>query len=125
MTAAEPELLALEARRRDAMRAADVPALRALLAPDLRYVHSTGTVDSRDSLLAKLAGGGLTYRRLDLAPLAVTRCGDAALIAGEMRAELLRDGQLRQVASSYLAVWRRQGPDWQLTACQGTALPAG
>ena len=42
-----------------------------------------------------------------------------------MRAELLRDGQPRQVASSYLAVWRRQGPDWQLTACQGTALPAG
>ncbi|MBB3642313.1 nuclear transport factor 2 family protein [Variovorax atrisoli] len=126
MSAADEELHALEARRRDAMLAGDVLALGELLAPELRYVHSTGTVDSRDSLLHKLAAGAIAYRELELAPLTVTPCGDALIVAGEMRAQVLRGGgELRQVFSSYLAVWRRQDRRWQLAACQGTALPAG
>lgn len=124
MTSVDDDLRALEARRRDTMLAGDVKALGALLAPDLRYVHSTGTVDSRDSLLHKLATGAIAYRQLELAPLAVSCCGHAVIVAGEMRAEVLRGGELRQVASSYLAVWRRQGMDWELAACQGTASPA-
>jgi len=123
MTSTDDDPRALEARRRDAMLAGDVQALGALLAPDLRYVHSTGTVDARDSLLHKLATGAIAYRQLELAPLAVTCCGHAAIVAGEMRAQVLRGGELRQVASNYLAVWRRQGTGWQLAACQGTALP--
>lgn len=125
MRASDEELHALEARRRDAMLAGDVLALGELLAPELRYVHSTGTVDSRDSLLHKLAAGAIAYRELELAPLTVTPRGDALIVAGEMRAQVLRGGELRQVCSSYLAVWRRQDRRWQLAACQGTALPAG
>ncbi len=125
MTAVDQELHALEARRRDAMLAGDVRALGELLAPELRYVHSTGTVDSRDSLLHRLATGAIVYRALELAPLTQTQCGDALIVAGEMRAQVLRGGELRKVFSSYLAVWRCQDRRWQLAACQGTALAAG
>jgi len=125
MTDVDPDPRTLETRRRDAMLAGDVHALGELLAPELRYVHSTGTVDSRDSLLHKLAAGVIAYRELELVPLTVTPCGDALMVAGEMRAQVLRGGELRQVCSSYLAVWRRQDRRWQLAACQGTALPAG
>jgi len=107
MTAVEQDPRTLEALRRNAMLAGDVYALGELLAPELRYVHSTGTVDSRDSLLHKLAAGVIAYREFELAPLAVTQCGDALIVAGEMRAQVLRGGELRQVCSSYLAVWRR------------------
>lgn len=120
---ADLALRTLEQQRCRAMLAGDMPALRALLAPDLRYVHSTGVVDSRDSLLAKLDARQIAYQQLTLVPLQCWQGADLGTVAGEMHATVLRGGELRQIAASYLALWqRRQGP-WQLAAYQGTALP--
>jgi len=118
------DLLALEEQRRSAMLALDAQALGALLAPDLRYVHSTGGVESKDSLLAKLAEGHITYRSLAFEHLAVTRTTDAAIVSGEMRAQVQLGEALRDIATCYLAVWLRRGGAWQLAAFQGTSLPA-
>lgn len=125
MTPKADDVLALEARRRDAMRDGNATALATLLAPALRYVHSTGVVDTRDSLLGKLARGEIAYARLGLAPHLLAHTPDTAVVAGEMQAEVLRGGQRREIAARYLAVWLRDGGAWQLVACQGTALPAG
>jgi ketosteroid isomerase-like protein len=119
----EAAVLALEERRRAAMLAGDIAALQALLAPDLRYTHSTGICDGRDSLLAKLAGGQIAYRQLAFTPLAVQCKADAGIVGGEMHAEVLRDGQPRSIAARYLAVWLQRMGTWQLAAFQGTALP--
>lgn len=121
---ATTDILALEERRRSAMRAADCEALGALLAPDLRYVHSTGVVDTRESLMAKLAGGQIAYRHLAFEQLAVTRTTDAAIVSGEMRAQVQRGEALLDIATCYLAVWLRRSGAWQLAAFQGTTLPA-
>jgi hypothetical protein len=43
------EILALEQRRFKAMIAGDAGALEALLHRDLKYTHSSSTVDSKDS----------------------------------------------------------------------------
>lgn len=118
------DILALEERRRGAMLASDADALGALLAPDLRYVHSTGGVESQGSLLAKLATGQIAYRQLAFEHLAVTRTADAAIVSGEMRAQVQRGEELRDIATCYLAVWLKRGNAWQLAAFQGTALPA-
>ncbi|KQP49225.1 nuclear transport factor 2 family protein [Pseudorhodoferax sp. Leaf274] len=115
-------LLALEERRRAALLAGDTGALQALLAPDLRYTHSTGAIDGRDSLLAKLAGGQIVYRQLAFTQLAVQCMADAGTVAGEMHAEVLRDGVARSIAARYLAVWLRRAGAWQLAAFQGTPL---
>ena len=117
-------IVALEQRRRDAMFASDAAALRELLAPDLRYVHSTGAVDSRESLLAKLVAGQVAYRQLAFDQLEVGGEGDAAIVSGEMRAQVLRGTEVRDVAACYLAVWLRCGGRWALAAFQGTSLPA-
>lgn len=118
------EILALEERRRAAMLAGDAQALGELLAPELRYVHSTGGVETRDSLLAQLAAGRIVYRGLAFEALAVTRTADAAIVSGEMRARVQRGDVLRDIATCYLAVWLRREGAWQLAACQGTTLPA-
>ncbi|WP_399685746.1 nuclear transport factor 2 family protein [Xenophilus sp.] len=117
------EILALEERRRAAMLADDVETLRTLLAPDLRYVHSTGGVESQGSLLKLLASGQTVYRQLAFA-LAVTRTADAAIVSGEMRALVQRVDVQREIATCYLAVWLRRAGAWQLAAFQGTSLPA-
>ncbi|MDP9877639.1 ketosteroid isomerase-like protein [Variovorax boronicumulans] len=117
-------ILRLEEERRAAMLAGDEHALRRLLAPDLRYVHSTGSADSRESLIARLASGHVVYQRLCFDRLAVTHMPDCALVSGEMRAQVHRDGELRDIATCYLAVWLRREDAWQLAAFQGTTLPA-
>lgn len=117
-------ILALEERRRSAMLASDGGALGALLAPDLRYVHSTGGVETRDTLLTKLAAGEVVYRHLVFDHLAVNCTPDAALVSGEMRAKVQRSEVVRDIASCYLAVWLRRNDTWQLAALQGTPLAA-
>ena len=49
---ADAALSTLEQQRCRAMLAGDMPALSALLAPNLRSAHATGTVAPRDGLLA-------------------------------------------------------------------------
>ena len=117
------EILALEERRCCAMLAADCVALGALLAPDLRYVHSTGGIETRESLLAKLAAGQTVYRQLAFENLATILTKDCAIVSGEMRAQVQRGEELRAIASCYLAVWVWREAAWQLAAFQGTTLP--
>lgn len=121
--AADAKLSALEQQRCHAMLAGDLQALRALLAPELRYVHSTGFFDTRDSLLAKLGTGQIAYQQLRLEPVLCTQGADLGSVAGQMHATLLRGGAPRQITASYLAVWRLRDGMWQLAAYQGTALP--
>ncbi len=118
------QILLLEEERRAAMLAGEEHALRRLLAPDLRYVHSTGNADSRESLIARLAAGQLAYQRLCFDRLAVTHMPNCALVSGELRAWVRRGGELRDIATCYLAVWLRREGAWQLAAFQGTSLPA-
>ncbi|WPG40844.1 nuclear transport factor 2 family protein [Variovorax sp. EBFNA2] len=95
------QILLLVEERRAAMLADEKHALRRLLAPDLRYVHSTGSADSRESLIARLASGRVVYQRFCFDRLAVTHMPNCALFSGEMRAQLRRGGELRD------AGWRR------------------
>lgn len=116
-------ILELEERRRNAMLVGDGQALRALLAPDLRYGHSTGAVDSYDNLLARLTSGDVVYQHLVFERLVVRATDNAGVIVGEMHAEIRKGEELRKLANRYLAVWLRRGGTWQFTAFQSTRLP--
>ena len=118
------EVLALEERRRQALLAGDLPALQALLAEGLVYVHSTGVCDRKDSYLAKLAGGSLKYQSLSFSDTQVQGLPQAAVVSGRMAAVVLKDGQTKNVASLFMTVWAC-GADgvWRLHAHQGTPLP--
>ena len=117
--------LAGEQARREALLAGDEGALSALLAPGLVYGHSTGTRDSRDSLVGKIRDGVLRYQALDFEDLQAVPAGEGvAVVTGRMQALVRRDGQDRAVRSLYLTVWVRR-PDaagWWMVAHQGTPL---
>src|SRR5262245_64705019 len=59
------EILALDDERFAAMTAGDRAAIERLLADDLTYVHSNGTVDDKASLLEALSSGKLRYLEID------------------------------------------------------------
>lgn len=121
------QVLQWEQSRRDAALAGDVAALGQLMGDTLAYVHSNAACDSRDSYLQKIATGTIRYLTLEFADLQVRLSPGAALVTGQMRATVHRDGQDRAIRSVFLTVWLPDGTPgraaWTLASHQGTALP--
>lgn len=85
-TLTRAELLALEARRRDALVAGDVVALAALLDDSLLHVHAPGLVHTKAMLLEHVATRrayiDVTRGELDLR--VVGAAGDVAVMTGRI-----------------------------------------
>jgi hypothetical protein len=80
------EALALEEARRRALLSGDADALGRLLAPELRYVHSTGVCDTRESLLHKVRERAITYLALSFdAKPRISRFGFVGRVNGSFR----------------------------------------
>src|SRR5579863_9795884 len=89
------QISALEARRYEAVTAADVATLEGLFAADLVYTHSDATADSKQSYLEKLATGHFKYGPISHPEHSILVHGDSALVFGDMRGEVRIAGQLR------------------------------
>ena len=115
-----------ESAREKALATNDKEALGALLAEKLVFVHSSGTVDSRNSLLEKLDQGRIQYQSVRLQPIKVRLLSDNTwALWGEMEAQILVSGTQRQVVSSYVTVWVLEIDGvMRLALHQGTPLAA-
>lgn len=125
-SAGDKETLVKEAEfaRQKALAANDANLLGTLLAENLVFVHSSGTVDDRHSLLGKLENGRIRYQSVSLQPLKVLALGaDTWALWGEMEANIVVANTERQVASSYVTVWVLQADGvLRLVLHQGTPL---
>ncbi|MGV0739700.1 nuclear transport factor 2 family protein [Mycobacterium syngnathidarum] len=106
-------------RYRAAMNA-DSAGFRELACPEMTYAHTDGSRDTLDAYLGKLASGTLTYHRIDHPIAQVLIAGDAAVIVGEMRADLTLRGTRKTIDTSCIAVWVKRERQWQLLAYQPT-----
>jgi ketosteroid isomerase-like protein len=121
---AAKQISELEARRYQAMTAADLPVLEELFSADLVYTHSDASADSKQSYLDKLASGHFDYGVMDHPESSIVVRGDCALVFGDMRGEVLIAGATRVLNSKCLAVWVRENGNWALLAFQPTKYPA-
>ena len=121
---AAKQISELEARRYQAMTAADLPVLEELFSADLVYTHSDASTDSKQSYLDKLASGHFDYGVMDHPETSVVVHGDCALVFGDMRGEVVIAGQKRVLNSRALAVWGRENGNWVLLAFQPTKYPS-
>jgi hypothetical protein len=120
--AADPvaELRDLETRRAVAMVGADVATLERLFAPELRYGHANGAIESRSELLGRLRSGALRYERLEPRDLDVRLAGDVALVRGLAAVRALGTAGKVDATLAYLAVYVNRDGRWQLVAYQST-----
>ena len=106
------------------MVAADVAGMRRWLAEDLRYVHSTGKVESRDELIAGIAGGTLRYLALTPEERQVRFLGPfAAVVEGRARIRAAAGATTADFNSRYVAVYALDAGTWRLRAWQSLRLP--
>jgi hypothetical protein len=124
---AHPEadtILALEQRRYQAMIDVDVETLEELCSDELIYTHSNGTQDTKESWIRKLTEGYFDYRWAEHPVEKVVISGDAAVVYGRMRAEVLVQGESRKLNSLVLVVWLAEPGGWKFVAYQPTPVPA-
>lgn len=120
----DSEVRAADERRTAAMVAGDIATLRALIAEDCRYVHSTGVSDTKASYLASIESGALAYTWIRTAEHVMIPAGDALVVQHEMRAELVRNGVPEPYRSRAAAIWRAADAGPRLVYFQATALPS-
>jgi ketosteroid isomerase-like protein len=114
----------LEERRYLAMCKADASTLEALLADALVYTHSSGTIDGKESYLAGVRARKWNYRKIERPVENIDVHGDCAIVSGQIRIDILIDGNAKILNSRYTDVWIKGPKGWQMAAWQSTPMPA-
>ena len=125
--AADPaaEVIAAEQARRTALLQGDAPALAALLADDLRYIHSTGKVETKADVLDGIARKAVAYERFELTQLAARLVTpDVAVLTGAIDQRKFSGGKWGEVRMLFHAVWRRDAGGWRQVSLQTQRVPA-
>ena len=123
----DPSITALRAaddERVGATIAADSARLSNIFSDELRYAHSTGTVDSKTTLIDSITAGRTKYnsiryegREFEMAAPGI------ALMTGRMRVNVSTpDGEVDSTLS-FLAVWREEKGQWRFRAWQSCKIP--
>jgi len=118
------DLKSLEDERCRAMTSVDIAALDRLLDDDLIWTHSSGQVDGKKRLLAKIESGESQYLSMRREDEKYVISDDAAVASGSVSMEVRLGGVERSLRSRYTNVWFREGDVWRVVAWQSTAIPA-
>jgi Domain of unknown function (DUF4440) len=118
------DLKSLEDERCRAMTNADVAALDRLVSDKLIWTHSSGHVDSKQALLAKIESGASQYLSICREDEKYVISAAAAVASGIVVQEVRLGGVERSLRSRYTNVWFREGDAWRVVAWQSTAVSA-
>ena len=117
-------VLAADDARIAALTSGDAEALAEWLADDLRYVHSSGTVDTKDSFLDLVRSGTSRYTAYEpLERLVRFPAPGVALDSGRARLRVETPQGPVEAVFHYLACWRQEADGWRFTAWQSARPP--
>ena len=122
ITTSADELRAVQAQRFQAMIDADIEALDAILAEDLVYTHTTGSVDSKAKLVASIGAGTVNYASIEPSDINLRVFGNVAVIVGRAAMHVIAQGQDHILAIRFTEVYVNQDAGWQLVSWQSTRI---
>jgi hypothetical protein len=104
--------------------AADRARLTDIFADDLRYAHSTGTVDTKNSLINSITSGRTKYKAISYEDRSFEiPVPGIALMSGRALVKVSTpDGEIESVLS-FLAVWQEFNGKWRFRAWQSCKIP--
>lgn len=112
----------LEQRRWQAMIDADLQVLDELLHQDLRYIHSTAAVDSKESYLAAIERGTFDYRAVDTSEVEIRTFDNIALVNGTAEITVVAREREFLLRSRYTCVWLNTIEGWKFLTWQNTPI---
>ena len=118
-------IVAADMERVAAIKSADREKLEAILSDDLRYAHSSGTVDTKQSFIVSLSTGRTKYLGLDYEERTFTfPAPGIALMTGRAHVKVANATGEVDMLLSFLSVWREENGKWRFLAWQSCKLPA-
>ena len=121
-TEIEREVMAADDARVKALLAADYDAAEKLFADELTYVHSNGSLDTKQSYMQGLRAGNSRYAEMNMFDMSVRAYGETAVLSGKFTAKVIIGGGAREanLLSRVLMVWTKRDGAWQLVAWEST-----
>ena len=108
-----------------ATKSADREKLAAIFSDELRYAHSSGTVDTKQSYIESLTSGRTKYLTIDYEERAFTfPAPGIALMTGRAHVKVKNATGEVDMMLSFLSVWREENGRWRFLAWQSCKLPA-
>lgn len=117
------DVLDTQQKRFRAMVEADRSALDALLSEDLVYIHTTGAVDTKSSLIEAVVSGTIDYTRLEAKDTTLRFAGNAAIITGTAELGVVAGGTVHAASIRFTEVYVDAGDGWRLASWQSTRIP--
>ena len=116
-------ILANEAKRCEALLAADLSALEPLLSERLAFGHANAVTDDKAQLLTKMASGNIVYQTLEVTVTRIIELGETVLLLSRLTAQVTVGGQEKLIDNQTLSVWVNEAGQWRLVAYQPTPIP--
>ena len=118
------EIAAAEQTLYRAMIAQDLPALDAVLADDVVYVHSTAVAETKDGYLTGVRNGLYEYGSIESDAATVSIHGGVAVQTGRSRMSVgARDQPKAPITLLVTWVWKREAQGWRLWRRHATRVP--
>jgi ketosteroid isomerase-like protein len=121
--AAVEAVAALDERRIAATVAADVDALRGILADDLVWTHANGNSDSKSEWIEKVGSGKVRYHSFAFEEKRFRAFDATVVINGKGTTSVYHHGGVDTFRMSITAVYANRGGGWQMVAMQVTKMP--
>ena len=107
-----------------ATQAGDGARLGAVLSDSLRYVHSSGHVDTKASYIQELTSHAMVYVTYDYKEQTFTPISpDVVLMAGHAIIGMKDGASTKPLDLNFLAVWRNEAGAWRMIAWQSSRIP--
>ena len=107
-----------------AMQSGDRGKLEAIFSDELRYAHSNGVVDTKNSFIDILAAGKTKYVGYDYEEQNFTfPAPGIALMSGRAHVKAVSSNGAMDSVLAFLAVWREENGKWRFLAWQSCKLP--
>ena len=113
----------LERQRTVAMVDVDKSFLNHVLANDVTYTHSTGSLQTKDELIASLEQGRIDYVSIQNEKSEVRVYGDTAVVTGIALFGVKVGAESVTARLRYTDVYVKRDGYWQMVAYQSTRIP--
>jgi hypothetical protein len=118
------KLRAADDERVAAVMAGDRARLGAIFSDELRYAHSSGTVDDKASYTEALATGRTKYTAWKYEERKFTfPAPGVALMTGRAHITVVAASGTSDMVLGFLGVWREENGQWRFLAWQSCKLP--
>jgi len=115
-------IIDLDAKRMKAMAEKDVATLKAVLADELVYTHSSARLDTKASLIGAMESGATVYSECTPSDVKAQDCGDAVVLTGVAKIGVTSNGVAQAFTVRFTDVYAKRDGAWQMVAWQSTRL---